>query len=211
MKRFTFIVTIMICLSCCLFACSHSVEDVAPSSDTSSSSETSKPDANEISSESEQSVPDKESCKKYIEELGFFLDSSDWETPSDISPSQYVMWYGYRVKDLSTVSEYIIDDKDGLFFPEQEFEEVIFHFFGVSSDYLRSDPSVYLEAEHLYRTPAALMPLAESTVEILDVKQDGSTIRIEFALNFVEFDSKNIVLEIVEKSDSFNFLSYKSR
>lgn len=105
----------------------------------------------------------------------------------------------------------MIDDKDGLFFPEQEFEEAIFKYFAVLPDYLRSDLSVYLGAEHLYKTPAALMPLAESTVEILDVKQEGSTIGIEFVLNFAEFDSKNIVLEIEESADGFEFLSYKSK
>ena len=145
MKRFTLVITIMLCLSSYLFGCSHSVEDVVPSSNISISNGTSKPDKNEISSDEEQNVPDKRTCEKYIEELGFFLNSSDWETPSDISPSQFVMWYGYRVSDLPTVSEYMIDDKDGLFFPEQEFEEVIFKYFAVSPDYLRSDSSVYMD------------------------------------------------------------------
>lgn len=214
MKRFMFIVVIIICLSSILFSCSHPAENAVPRSESSVQSEESKvsqSDSSETSSESEQNTLDKETCKKYVEALGFFLNSSDWETPSEITPSQFVMWYGYQVNDLPTVGEYLIDDKDGLFFPEQEFEEAISKHFAVTPDHLRSDLSVYLEAEHLYRTPAAIMPLAESTVEILDVIQEGSIISIEFSLNFAEFDSRNIVLEVEESADGFKFLSYKSK
>ena len=117
MKRFTLVITIMLCLSSYLFGCSHSVEDAVPSSNISISNGTSKSDENKISSEKEQSVPDKQTCEKYIEELGFFLNSPDWKTPLDISPSQYVMWYGSKVNDLRSVSEFMIDGKAGLVVP----------------------------------------------------------------------------------------------
>ena len=57
------------------------------------------------------------------------------------------------------------------------------------------------------------MPLAESTVDIFDVIQEGSIITIEFSLNFAEYDSRNIVLEVEveESADGFKFLSYKSK
>ena len=98
MKRFMFIVVIIICLSSILFSCSHPAENAVPRSESSVQSEESKvsqPDSSEIPSESEQNTLDKETCKNYVEALGFFLNSSDWETPSEITPSQFVMWYGY--------------------------------------------------------------------------------------------------------------------
>ena len=94
MKRFMFIVAVIICLSSILFSCSHPAENAVPRSESSVQIKVSQPDSNEVPAESEQNTLDKETCKKYIEALGFFLNSSDGETPSDISPSQFVMWYG---------------------------------------------------------------------------------------------------------------------
>ena len=51
-------------------------------------------------------------------------------------------------------------------------------YFDVPAAHLRSDPVIYLEAEQLYQTPAALMPLAESNFEITDVTEADSIIQV---------------------------------
>ena len=70
---------------------------------------------------------------------------------------------------------------------------------------------IYLEAEQLYQTPAALMPLAESNFEITDVTEADSIIQITFTLDFVEFDlSREMTLTLEKTADSVHYLSYQS-
>ena len=153
-------------------------------------------------------------CERYIGELGFLLNSADWETAEVVSPAMYAMWYGYRVNDLPSRDHYLIDGRDGMFFPAEEFEQAILDRFAVSVEHLRSDPVIYLEKEQLYQTPMALMPLAESQIQVLDTEQDGTVIRIGFSQYFV--DSKNMVekeltLEVEEGTEEFRFLGYVDR
>ena len=153
-------------------------------------------------------------CERYIGELGFLLNSADWETAEVVSPAMYAMWYGYRVNDLPDRDRYLIDGRDGMFFPAEEFEQAILDRFAVSVEQLRSDPVIYLEKEQLYQTPMALMPLAESQIQVLDTEQDGTVIRIGFSQYFV--DSKNMVekeltLEVEEGTEEFRFLGYVDR
>ena len=150
-------------------------------------------------------------CERYIGELGFLLNSADWETAEVVSPAMYAMWYGYRVNDLPDRDRYLIDGRDGMFFPAEEFEQAILDRFAVSVEQLRSDPVIYLEKEQLYQTP---MALAESQIQVLDTEQDGTVIRIGFSQYFV--DSKNMVekeltLEVEEGTEEFRFLGYVDR
>ena len=186
-------------------------------------SEPEKGDGGESSSAASEppSAPDEQQellttadCERYIRELGFLLNSADWETAAVVSPAMYAMWYGYRVNDLPDRDRYLIDGRDGMFFPAEEFEQAILDRFAVSVEQLRSDPVIYLEKEQLYQTPMALMPLAESQIQVLDTEQDGTVIRIGFSQYFV--DSKNMVekeltLEVEEGTEEFRFLGYVDR
>ncbi len=152
-----------------------------------------------------------EQYETYVAQLGWLMSSNGWETAEDLSPTDYVMWYGYRVYDLPSSAEYQIEGRDGLFFPAEELESQVASYFDVPAAHLRSDPVIYLEAEQLYQTPAALMPLAESNFEITDVTEADSIIQITFTLDFVEFDlSREMTLTLEKTADSVHYLSYQS-
>ncbi len=161
--------------------------------------------------ESAEASGEQEQYETYVAQLGYLLNSSGWETAADLSPTDYVMWYGYRMRDLPSSDRYRIEGRDGFFFPAEEFESQVTSCFDVPVAHLRSDPVVYLEAEHLYRTPAALMPLAESSYEITSVTENSTTIQVEFTLDFVEFNrSKEMTLRLEKTADSIRYLSYYS-
>ncbi len=167
---------------------------------------------NSVSSGENEETPNGwEQYETYVAQLGWLMSSNGWETAEDLSPTDYVMWYGYRVYDLPSSAEYQIEGRDGLFFPAEELESQVASYFDVPAAHLRSDPAIYLEAEQLYQTPAALMPLAESNFEITDVTEADSIIQITFTLDFVEFDlSREMTLTLEKTADSVHYLSYQS-
>ena len=144
-----------------------------------------------------------------------FLDAlllSEWETPQDIQPMNFVFWYGYQIMDSGTLEEYFLDGREGPFFPAEEFETKIRKYFDVSVEHLRSPSAIYLEDEQLYTPQAALMPLTERSYDVTDIKQNGSVISIEFTLTYTELHkSKNVVLTLEKVSDGIRFLSFCSR
>ena len=149
-----------------------------------------------------------EQAKEFIQ----FLDAlllSEWETPQDIQPMNFVFWYGYQIMDSGTLEEYFLDGREGPFFPAEEFETKIRKYFDVSVEHLRSPSAIYLEDEQLYTPQAALMPLTERSYDITDIKQNGSVISIEFTLTYTELHkSKNVVLTLEKVSDGIRFLSF---
>lgn len=160
---------------------------------------------------SQEDISSQEQYQAYVAQLGYLMTSADWKTAEDISPADYVMWYGYRMRDLPSCDQYRIEGRDGLFFPAEEFESQVAGCFHVPAAHLRSDPVVYLESEQLYRTPAALMPLAETDFEITSVTEEDSLIRITFTLDLVAFDlSKEMTLTLEKTADSVYYLSYQS-
>ena len=144
-----------------------------------------------------------------------FLDAlllSEWETPQDISPMNFVFWYGYQIMDSGTLEEYFIDGREGPFFPAEEFETKIRKYFDVSVEHLRSPSAIYLEDEQLYTPQAALMLLTERSYDVTDIKQNGSVISIEFTFTYTELHkSKNVVLTLEKVGDGVRFLSFCSR
>jgi len=154
---------------------------------------------------------DEEKAKECIKLLDPLL-LQEWEKPEDIQPMNFVMWYGYKTQSLLTSENYCIDGRDGLFFPEEEFEAEIKKYFDVSVEYLRSDSSVYLKDEHLYQTPAALYPLVERTYDITNISFHGSVFHIEFTLNYVEQKAfKEMILTLEKVDEGVHFLSYTSK
>lgn len=151
----------------------------------------------------------------YIDQLGYLLNSPDWHAVTDISPTDYVMWYAFSVRDqhLSDemhMSKYLIDNKDGLFIPADEFESEVRRHFNVSIEHLKSDPVIYHETERLYSTPSALEQLAKSFYEITKVIEDDCTIQIDFVLTIENMsEAKTLVLE--KDSSQWHYVSYISK
>ena len=153
-------------------------------------------------------------AREYIELLDS-LASLEWESPEEISPANFVFWYGYRIKDSSTEEspwkKYSIKDRDGVFFPQEEFEAAIQTCFDVSAEHLRSDP-VFLKEEELYQTPAALYPLAARTYDITGFVRDGSVITVQYTITYPEYgDTEQMVLTAEETEEGVRFLSNLSR
>ena len=214
-------------------ACSRSAEPTSPSeeqqsaqtqenqptseSETENSADDSQQQTNQDTKEEDFKLPSTsdtisfEQAKECIQ----FLDAlllSEWETPQDIQPMNFVFWYGYQIMDSGTLEEYFLDGREGPFFPAEEFETKIRKYFDVSVEHLRSPSAIYLEDEQLYTPQAALMPLTERSYDITDIKQNGSVISIEFTLTYTELHkSKNVVLTLEKVSDGVRFLSFCSR
>lgn len=207
------LLAVYLCLSACSLQSTNDDNEIADS-ESSSQPTVQSSQSPEISNpylEESDNVSLDETAREYIE----FLDSlllSEWESPGDISPMNFVMWYGYQIQNLSIMENYRIDGRDGLFFPYEEFEAEIKKYFDVSIEYLRSDPNVYLKDEHLYRIPAALTPLAETSYDITDVNCNGSIIKIEFSFNLVEKKlAKEMILTLEKVDGDIQFLSYSSK
>lgn len=152
---------------------------------------------------------------EYIDQLGFLLNSPDWQTVMEISPANYVMWYAMFVRNQHTsddmyMSKYLVDNKDGLFFSADEFETGIARYFDVSLEHLRSDPIIYLESEELYRTPSALETLAETSFDITNVIKSEWVTQIEFVLNIGNSSEKK-VLTLEKTSNGRRYVSYVSK
>ena len=152
---------------------------------------------------------------EYIDQLGFLLNSPDWKTVMEISPTNYVMWYAMFVRNQHTsddmyMSKYLVDNKDGLFFPSDEFESGVTKYFDISIEHLRSDPVIYHEVEQLYSTPSALETLAETSFDITNVIESEWATQIEFVLNIGNSSEKK-VLTLEKTSNGWRYVSYVSK
>ena len=131
--------------------------------------------------------------EEIVDQLGFLL-RSDWASPDDIAPGDYVLWYGYQLQQsLPSMSGYLLEDEDGFFFPASELEEAAAALLGVSVDHLRSDPDVYRAEEQLYRTPSALTPLSPMTVEIQETTREEGVLRLSLVLHLSQEDLSKVL------------------
>lgn len=145
---------------------------------------------------------------QYISQLTWLLTSDDW-VPSEITPTDYVMWYGYHVKTSGSVEAYRREGEDGLFFPQEEFEQEVQKYFDVSTEHLRSDAEIYLADRKVYRTPVALYILSKKECTIKKVTDEDEKIEILFSLLYPESGNcSEIVLSIKKENDGFSYLSY---
>lgn len=145
---------------------------------------------------------------QYISQLTCLLTSYDW-VPSEIVPMNYVMWYGYHIKTGGSVEPYQREGEEGLFFPQEEFEQEVQKYFDVSTEHLRSDAEIYLADLKAYHTPAALYTLSKKECTIKKVTDEDEKIEILFSLLYPESGNcSEIVLSIKKKNDSFSYLSY---
>lgn len=145
---------------------------------------------------------------QYISQLTWLLTSDDW-VPSEITPTDYVMWYGYHVKTSGSVEAYRREGEEGLFFPQDEFEREVQKYFDVSTEHLRSNSEIYLADLKAYRTPVALYILSKKECTIKKVTDEDEKIEILFSLLYPESGNcSEIVLSIKKENDGFSYLSY---
>lgn len=138
---------------------------------------------------------------------GMLLMSYQWNDTKDISVDGLVMWYGYRIQAQNRVSGYMKDGKDGLFIPEDEFESVIFDYFGLLPEHLRTSDT-YNEAEKTYTTPMALYDLAKTEYKVTKAEVDNDTMKIYFSLTVGDNEPENRVLTVDISNEKIRFISY---
>ena len=121
-----------------------------------------------------------------IQTLGWLLDRGDWESTDDLSARDMVMWYAtfigeQNASDEMYMSRYLVDGKDGFYFPQKELEDSVSFYFGIKPEQLRADPAVYDAEAQAYVTPAAVGPLAEKEIELTKIAE-GEAVVLYFDL-----------------------------
>ena len=142
-----------------------------------------------------------------LEEYGAeMLLEGTWNDAQSIPVDGLVMWFGYRVRDSVNVSDYRRGDKDGLYFPENEFEKLIYDYFGLAPEHLR-ESETYNAEEKAYVTPMALYDLASTEYTITKTDYDGDEMKIYFDLKVADNDPVNRVLTVDTSNGGMRFLS----
>ncbi len=138
---------------------------------------------------------------------GMLLMSYPWNDTKDIPVDGLVMWYGYRLLAQNRVTDYMKDGKDGLFIPEDEFESVIYDYFGLLPEHLRTSDT-YNESEKSYITPMALYDLAKTEYKVTKAGVDNDTMKIYFSLTVGDNEPEDRVLTVDISNEKIRFISY---
>ena len=142
-----------------------------------------------------------------MEEYGAeMLLEGTWNDAQSIPVDGLVMWFGYRVRDSVNVSDYRRDGKDGLYFPEDEFEKLIYDYFGLAPEHLR-ESETYNAEEKAYVTPTALYDLASTEYTITKTDYNGDEMKIYFGLKVADNAPVNRVLTVYTSNGGMRFLS----
>ena len=144
-----------------------------------------------------------------VNQLGPLLGTTSWQDPSEIQPSKYILWYGYRMQERSDLGQYFDEDLGCACFPAEELETEITAYFDVDTSHLRSDPALFSESDGVYLLPTALAPLSEKEVEITGLAENGTSAQISFTLHFPQSgDSEEIILTLEKTADGYHYQSY---
>lgn len=131
-----------------------------------------------------------------------------WNNAKDLRVDWLVMWFGYRVRDSVNVSDYRRDGKDGLYFPEGEFEKLVYNYFGLTPEHLRKSET-YNAQEKAYVTPTALYDLAETEYTITKTDYEGDEMKIYFDLKIAGKDPVSRILTVDTQNGGMRFVLCK--
>lgn len=196
----------MLLLVLCLVGCAPNSK---PSPEESSSIPQSSLQESESTSQSSapESVPAAIDPETVLEEYGAeMLLHGTWNNAEDLRVDWLVMWFGYRVRDSVNVSDYRRDGKDGLYFPEDEFEKLIYDYFGLAPEHLR-ESETYNAEEKAYVTPTALYDLASTEYTITKTDYNGDETKIYFGLKVADNTPVSRVLTVDTSNGGMRFLS----
>ncbi len=188
----------------CLVGC-------APNSNSSPEESSSIPQSslqeseNTSQSSEQESVPAAIDPEAVLEEYGAdMLLKGTWNDAEDLRVDSLVMWFGYRVRDSVNVSDYKRYDR--LYFPEDEFEKVIYDYFGLTPEHLRKDQT-YIAEEKAYALPMALYDLASTEYTITKTDYNGDEMKIYFDLKVADNTPVSRVLTVDTSNGGMRFLS----
>lgn len=129
-----------------------------------------------------------------------------FENPKQIPDFDLVTWYGYRLKAQGK-SPIRAEGLSQPFYPAQEFESVVYDFFGLESEYLKTN-EYYTQKYDGYIIDVALMGRPQHFYEITNVEVKNSIYKISFLLRIANNDPYACVLTAEKTDNGFRFISY---
>ena len=158
-----------------------------------------------------------ENGKSYLQEVVTAPYSWDpWVDTEDIPPFQYIGWYRAYLdttdlSDAEFAKRYAspFGEGTGWFFPQEEFENAIQQYFAVSTEHLRSDPTIYHADQGGYQClGGGVGDLARITLD--RVESEGDLHHLHLTLTYLSLpDPVERVLTIRVRSDErYQFASY---
>ena len=132
---------------------------------------------------------------------------SSFTSSEEISVSNLVAWYGYRMNAVDKTDQYVSDQWDGLLFPSEEFEDVMYRYFGLEKENLRKS-DLYSEEHKGYFLDGALYPLADNNYHLTKAEVLGNVYKIYFDFTVSDYSLESCVLTAEKDGENIRFVSY---
>lgn len=117
-----------------------------------------------------------------------------------------VMWFGYRIRDTEYSANYMKEGAYRASYPEDEFEKLIYDYFGLTPEHLRKGEA-YNAKEKAYVLPTALYDLASTEYTITKTEYNGDEMKIYFDLKIADNDPVSRILTVDTSNGGMRFLS----
>ena len=152
---------------------------------------------------------DSSNYNSYVAPILYFLSSSKtWRDPSELTATDFVMWYAFFTRDSDPegyVTNYQIEGKDGFHVPAEELEDAAANYFGIDAKLLRSDNLIYNAEEGMYVTPGAV-PIVHREITNITGKQENGNLVLDVTVSFYETTYHKIITLFVD-SGTFRYIS----
>ncbi len=135
------------------------------------------------------------------------LLNNSFTSTEEISVSNLVAWYGYRMKAEGKTDRYVSDKWDGLLFPSKEFEDVMYRYFGLIKENLRKS-DLYSKEHQGYFVDGALYPLADNNYHLTQAEVSGNIYKIYFDFTVADHVLEFCVLTAEKDGENIRFVSY---
>lgn len=152
--------------------------------------------------------------------MGLYF-APDWQNPQELSPGAYFTWYltmiwkeNLPLEELQEKYKSPFGPETGWFLPQDLYEPLIQKYFDVSTEYLRSDASIY-DAEHQGYYIGAGGGFGEIPAIVLqEIESDGDLRRLHILLDYGDKEwapNENKILTVrLMGQGGFRFESYDS-
>lgn len=190
-------------ITCTFSACSQNTQGPSSAAETSNSG----------SSEEAAIIDDISSNLDYVaitEDVGPIAAAVQWTTPEEIPVTELLGWYlryfsATNAAEEDPLAAYRQEDSDVLLVTAADFEKTAGEFFGLSTEYLQSDPTVYNAEKKGYLAPTDLLEANTSCV-VRKVDIAGKNVLVTFDLISSSEGSKSYQL-VINNADGLRFES----
>lgn len=166
-----------------------------------------------ILSEDMATIDDISSNLDYVaitEDVGPIAATVQWTTPGEIPVTELLGWYlryysATNAAEADPLAAYRQEDSDVLLVTATDFEMTVGEFFGLDTEYLQSDPTIYNAEKKGYLIPADLLEANVSCV-VRKVDIAGGNVLVTFDLISSSEGSKSYQL-LINTADGLRFES----